>query len=195
VSAPSGAGKTSLVRATVGKLEHLTVSISHTTRPRRAGETEGVDYHFVDVLTFEHMMEENLFLECAKVFDHWYGTSRQWVEQRLTVGDDVILEIDWQGAQQIRRKLEATVGIFILPPSIDDLRIRLEKRAREGIDAIKRRMDEAISEMRRYHEYDHVVVNDDFERATQDLVATIAAIRAGHQPPRQTPPAGLLRLL
>ena len=141
------------------------------------------------------MMEEALFLERAKVFDHWYGTSRQWVEQRLAADNDVILEIDWQGAQQIRREVDATIGIFILPPSIDDLRIRLEKRAREGIDAIKRRMEEAISEMRHYYEYEHVVVNDDFERATQDLVTTIATIRAGHEPPRQTPPAGLLRLL
>ncbi len=195
VSAPSGAGKTSLVRAVVKRLHSLTVSISHTTRPQRTGETDGVDYHFIDMPTFEKMVADDLFLESAKVFDHSYGTSRRWVEQQLRAGDDVMLEIDWQGAQRVRAQLGATVGIFIFPPSINDLRVRLEKRAREDSDVITRRMEEAMNEMRHYREYDYLVVNDDFERAVDDITATITAIRRGEEPARRPPPTSLLRLL
>ncbi len=117
ISAPSGEGKTSLVKALVGDIDDILVSVSHTTRPRRPGEVDGVNYNFVDPATFERMVQDDVFLEHAQVFDNFYGTSREWVEQQLREGIDVILEIDWQGAQQVRPKMPGCVGVFILPPS------------------------------------------------------------------------------
>ncbi|RMD80010.1 MAG: guanylate kinase [Gammaproteobacteria bacterium] len=177
VSAPSGAGKTSLVRALVERVPGLALSVSHTTRPPRPGERDGVHYHFVDPDTFRRMAEEGAFLEHAQVFGHCYGTSRAWVEGRLAEGVDVILEIDWQGARQVRAALPGTVGIFILPPSLKVLEQRLRTRGQDSEETIRRRLAEAVAEMRHYAEYDYVVVNEVFERALGDLEAIVRARR------------------
>lgn len=177
VSAPSGAGKTSLVRALIERTDHLRVSISHTTRPKRPGEEDGVNYHFVSHETFNEMLQGNAFLEHARVFANYYGTSRQWVEETLAGGDDVILEIDWQGAQQVRQLLPDTVSIFILPPSRDTLRKRLTDRAQDDADTIERRLAEAAEEMSHYKDCHYLVINDDFDVALADLQAIIRAER------------------
>lgn len=177
LSAPSGAGKTSLVRAMLAADAQLCVSVSHTTRPIRPGETDGVNYHFVDHARFEAMLAESAFLEHAEVFGNRYGTSRQWVEEMLAAGRDVILEIDWQGAAQVRQQHDATVSIFILPPSLRALRERLEGRAQDSDDIIEQRMRVAVAEMSHYSEADFIVVNDDFEAALQDLLAITRCAR------------------
>ncbi|GGX47694.1 guanylate kinase [Saccharospirillum salsuginis] len=177
VSAPSGAGKSSLVNALIKRLPFVYLSISHTTRPNRPGETDGEHYHFVDTDDFLAMVERGEFLEHAKVFDNYYGTSQVWVQSQLDQGHDVILEIDWQGAQQIRRQMPETQGIFIMPPSRQALQERLEKRAQDSADVIARRMKDATSEMSHYHEYDYVVVNDDFYKALDELCSIFIAHR------------------
>ncbi len=177
MSAPSGAGKTSLVSAAVQRLENLVVSVSHTTRQCRAGEHGGVDYHFIDEGLFRQMIDDDSFLEHAEVFNYRYGTSRDWVAKQLAAGADVILEIDWQGAEQVRQKMPGAVGIFVVPPSIDELRIRLEGRAQDDDETIERRMTAAIDEMKHYDEYAYLIVNDDFERATTDMCAVVQATR------------------
>jgi guanylate kinase len=177
VSAPSGAGKTSLVQALLGAMEGIGVSISHTTRAMRPGEQGGKDYHFVDVPAFKQMVEQGAFLEHAQVFDNFYGTSKAAVVARLEAGEDVILEIDWQGAQQVRKHFADAVGIFILPPSKAALRQRLTSRGQDDESIIDRRMREAESEMSHYAEFDYVVVNDDFKLATGELKAIIATQR------------------
>ncbi len=169
VSAPSGAGKTSLVAALAGRAAGLRVSVSHTTRPKRPGEREGVDYHFVSEATFGEMSERGAFLEQARVFDNRYGTSRDWVERQMASGVDVLLEIDWQGAAQIKRLLPDCVAIFILPPSRAALRERLQSRGQDDERVIEQRLAEAVSEISRYREADFVVVNDDFERSLAEL--------------------------
>lgn len=176
ISAPSGAGKTSLVQAIVAEDPHIEVSISHTTRPRRPSEQDNVDYHFVEESLFEKMLAEGKFVEHAKVFGHHYGTSRDWVTQKLEGGTDVILEIDWQGARQIESKLSC-VTIFILPPSREALAERLVARAEDSLEVIDRRLSEASQEIQHYHEFDYIVVNDQFHEALTDIRAIIRARR------------------
>ena len=177
VSAPSGAGKTSLVRRAVAELADLAVSVSHTTRPMRPGETDGVDYHFVDRDAFEAMIDDDRFLEYAEVFGNFYGTSVDAVSACLDRGQDVILEIDWQGAEQVRRKLEDVVSVFVLPPSRAVLLERLRARGSDSEEVIARRTAEAVVEMQQYHRADYLIVNDDFDRALAELSAVILAHR------------------
>ena len=175
VSAPSGAGKTSLVKALIDSMPQVRVSVSHTTRAMRPGEVDGVNYHFVDHERFRVMLGENAFLEHAEVFGNFYGTSQRWVEQTLAEGYDLILEIDWQGAQQVRRLLPDARSIFILPPTQQALRQRLTNRGQDSDEVIERRMREAVSEMSHYVEYDYLVINDDFAHALDDLKAVFRA--------------------
>jgi guanylate kinase len=176
ISAPSGGGKTSLVKALVQQTPDLCVSISHTTRAPRAGEAEGVNYFFVDEPHFKQCQEQGLFLEYAKVFSHWYGTSREWVLDALQAGKDVILEIDWQGARRIKEQMEC-LSIFILPPSLESLSTRLRERDQDSEAIIRERMSKASEEMSHYPEYDYVVVNDQFDSALSDLYAILRAQR------------------
>ncbi|HTO17877.1 MAG TPA: guanylate kinase [Pseudomonas sp.] len=175
VSAPSGAGKTSLVKALIDSMPQVRVSVSHTTRSMRPGEVDGVNYHFVNHERFKAMLNENAFLEHAEVFGNFYGTSQRWVEQTLAEGYDLILEIDWQGAQQVRRLLPDARSIFILPPTQQALRQRLTNRGQDSDEVIERRMREAVSEMSHYVEYDYLVINDDFAHALDDLKAVFRA--------------------
>ncbi|MCK5875213.1 MAG: guanylate kinase [Alcanivoracaceae bacterium] len=177
VSAPSGAGKTSLLAKLLEQTETLCLSISHTTRPIRPGEVDGVDYHFTDRTHFIRMVEQGRFLEHAEVFGNFYGTSADWVTTTLRSGKDVILEIDWQGAQQIRRLVPETISIFILPPSLPVLAERLRGRGQDGEDVIARRLAGARDEISHYGEYDYLVVNDDFDRALADMAAIFRAER------------------
>lgn len=173
VSAPSGAGKTSLVGALVKSNPEVCVSVSHTTRPMRPGEVEGVNYHFVSREQFETMLEAGDFLEHAQVFGNLYGTSQKWVMETLKQGVDVILEIDWQGAQQVRRLMPETVSLFILPPSLACLRQRLTSRGQDDETVINARMAEAISEMSHYPEADYLIINDDFTVALAQFQALV----------------------
>ncbi len=177
VSAPSGAGKTSLVNALIASDRNIKVSVSHTTRARRGSERDGEDYVFVTQPTFAKMLREGAFLEHALVFGNYYGTSRGAVERELAAGHDVLLEIDWQGAQQIRRSFPAAVSLFILPPSRDALLERLRRRGQDDADAIRKRSAEAVIEMSHHDEYDYIVVNDRFDEAVKDLEAIIRAER------------------
>ena len=169
VSAPSGAGKTSLVEALTQSSEQVQVSISHTTRPMRPGEQDGVNYHFMTQAAFAEMLKRNAFLEHATVFGNSYGTSAQWVESQLQQGLDVILEIDWQGAAQIKQLRPDAVAIFILPPSRAELQQRLQKRGQDDASVIERRMAEAVDEISHFDHADFVVINDQFDRALQEL--------------------------
>ena len=177
VSAPSGAGKTSLVAALVENSEDLCVSVSHTTRPMRPGETDGVNYHFVSEQAFLDMRERTEFLEHARVFGNLYGTSQRWVEEQLAAGIDVILEIDWQGAQQVKRLIPSTRAIFILPPSRLTLRQRLTTRGQDDSEIIEGRMAEAVEEMSHYAQSDYLIVNDDFDQALAELQAIVSSQR------------------
>ena len=177
VSAPSGARKTSLVNALVAGDDNMTVSVSHTTRPRRGIERDGHDYFFVDEATFAAMRSADAFLEHAQVFGNSYGTSRVAVERDLAAGRDVLLEIDWQGAQQIRRSFPSAISLFILPPSRQALLERLRRRGVDDDDAIRKRSAEAVVEMSHHHEYDYLIVNDRFEAAVAELAAIILAER------------------
>ena len=191
VSAPSGAGKTSLVKALLESDERILVSVSHTTRTMRPGEQDGVNYHFVDRAQFTAMIERSEFLEHAQVFDNFYGTSQIWVEQTLAAGSDLILEIDWQGAQQVRRLMPQSKSIFILPPTQEALRHRLTNRGQDSGEIIERRMREAVSEMSHYVEYDYLLINDDFSHALSDLKAIFRANQL-LQGPQQQRHSGLL---
>lgn len=175
ISAPSGAGKTSLVKALIDAMPQVRVSVSHTTRPMRPGEVEGVNYHFVEREQFILMLERSEFLEHAEVFGNLYGTSQRWMEQTLAEGFDLILEIDWQGAQQVRRLMPQAQSIFILPPSQEALRQRLTNRGQDSDEIIERRMREAVNEMSHYLEYDFLVINDDFAHALEDLKSIFRA--------------------
>lgn len=175
VSAPSGAGKTSLVNALVTSNPEVCVSISHTTRPMRPGEQDGVNYHFVDHPVFETMLSDGAFLEHAQVFKNLYGTSRHWVENTLNEGMDVILEIDWQGARQVRQQLPDTVTLFILPPSLAALRQRLTGRGQDDQSVIEGRMNEAINEISHYRDADYLIINDDFTTALAQFQALITS--------------------
>lgn len=177
ISAPSGAGKTSLVKALVESSDDICVSISHTTRDKRPGEEDGVNYHFVSHADFEQMLKQNAFLEHAEVFGNYYGTSKAWVEAALASGKDVVLEIDWQGAQQITQMLPDTIAIFILPPSKASLRDRLDNRGQDDEGVIARRMSEAVSEMSHYREADFLVINDVFDVALEELQTIVRSGR------------------
>ncbi len=177
VSAPSGAGKTSLVSALLSRDPRLTVSVSHTTRAMRPAEHDGVNYHFVPRERFETMLADHDFLEHATVFGNLYGTSRSWVLETLGTGMDVVLEIDWQGARQVRESIAQAVSIFILPPSLETLQSRLEARRQDGEETIRQRMREAVGEMSHYDEADYLLVNDEFEHTLADLEAIIRANR------------------
>ena len=175
VSAPSGAGKTSLVKALLDAQPQIRVSVSHTTRPMRPGEVDGVNYHFVSREEFHERLQHNEFLEHAEVFGNLYGTSQRWLEQTLNEGFDLILEIDWQGAQQVRRLMPQAKSIFILPPTQEALRQRLTNRGQDSDEVIEKRMREAVSEMTHFVEYDYLVINDDFAHALIDLQAIFRA--------------------
>lgn len=179
IAAPSGAGKTSLVRALMQRMPELRFSISYTTRRRRETEQNGRDYFFVDRAEFDRMVANGEFLEHAQVFDNCYGTSRAQVERMLAQGDNVLLEIDWQGAQQVRSAMPECRTIFILPPSRAALEQRLRGRGTDSDEVIARRLRDSIADMSHWHEFDYVVVNDDFERATADLEA-IASGKGEH---------------
>jgi guanylate kinase len=177
ISAPSGAGKTSLVKAALEHDQQLVVSVSHTTRERRSTETDGINYYFVSHDVFDAMIAENAFLEHAQVFDQQYGTSKAEVERLLAQGKDVILEIDWQGADQVRLVMPDVMGIFILPPSIEALEERLRNRGENSPTSMARRLAEAQLEMAQAPRYQYIVVNDDFETAVQDMLALFRAMR------------------
>jgi guanylate kinase len=177
VAAPSGTGKTSLTSALVRTLPEIKISISHTTREQRPGEQHGVHYWFVSATEFKEMLAVDAFLENAEVFGNYYGTSRLWVLQQLQSGMDVILEIDWQGAQQVRKLFPHSVSIFILPPSADLLRKRLQTRQQDHADVIEKRLAAAASEVTHYQEFDYLVVNDSFDDALLDMQAIVRANR------------------
>jgi guanylate kinase len=174
VAAPSGAGKTSLVRALLERDDTLKFSISYTTRPQRVSEVDGRDYFFVDEARFLEMVSRDAFLEYARVFDHWYGTGREHVGQLLDDGFTVLLEIDWQGARQVRERAPESESIFILPPSIAELERRLRGRKTDSEAVIRRRLEDALGDMAHWSEFDHVVINDDFDRALAELEAVVA---------------------
>ncbi len=177
ITAASGAGKTSLIKALLAKDEHFKLSISHTTRKPRPSEANGVDYHFVDEATFLQMLGEAQFLESAEVHEARYGTSQSAVEAPLAAGFDIILEIDWQGAEQVRRLYPHAVSIFVLPPSIEALERRLNGRGQDSAEVIAKRVAAARTEMRHVSEFDYVTINDDFDVALQDITAIIRAQR------------------
>lgn len=178
VSAPSGAGKTSLVKALRSEISGISLSVSHTTRSMRPGEQDGVDYHFVAPGNFEELIAAGDFLEYAEVFGNFYGTSRSAVEAQLQQGEDVLLEIDWQGARQIREQLPENQSLFILPPSREALQQRLEARGQDSDEVISKRMLAARAEMVHFNEYDYLVVNDDFDVALSELRSIVLANRA-----------------
>ena len=177
VAAPSGAGKTSLVNALVEQQKNIALSISYTTRTARDGEVDGKDYFFVSPKVFSNMRGRGDFLESAIVFDHSYGTSSEAVFEQLKAGIDVILEIDWQGAEQVRKNYPKSIGIFILPPSKKALEERLRGRGQDDTAVIKRRMRDAENEISHYVEFDYLIVNDDFDRALAELITIISARR------------------
>ncbi len=194
-SAPSGAGKTSLVEALLKSTTGIAVSVSHTTRAMRPGEENGVHYHFVGTTAFEQMVDAKAFLEYAKVFDNYYGTSQQAVEEQLSQGEDIILEIDWQGAQQVRKLMPYAISVFILPPSRDALEHRLNARGQDSAEIIARRMRDATADMAHYDEFDYLIINDDFDEATRQLGAIVLAQRQRLEVLRQREQATLAGLL
>lgn len=177
ISAPSGAGKTSLIKALLEQAPDLALSISCTTRPIRPGETNGEDYFFVDQKEFEHLQKSQALLEYAQVFDHYYGTPKAAITEKRSAGIDVLLEIDWQGAAQIRKLMPDAISIFILPPSHEILRERLEYRQQDTPETIAKRLDKARQEIVHYSEYDFLIINDDFQRALTKLNAIVTACR------------------
>jgi guanylate kinase len=177
VAAPSGAGKSSLVSALLEQDASIRLSISFTTRAPRSAEAHGREYHFVSRKEFEARKGRAEFLETAEVHGNWYGTSRPWIEEQLGAGRDVLLEIDWQGAQQVRRHFPRAVGVFILPPSMEALRARLEQRGQDPPEAIERRLRAALGEMAHAPEFEFVIVNERFEQALAELAAVVTATR------------------
>jgi len=192
ISAPSGAGKTSLVHALLGATSGIGVSISHTTRAMRPGEMHGRDYHFVDPDTFSGMIDRGEFIEYALVFGNRYGTSRETVGAALAAGQDLVLEIDWQGARRIRDLYPDAISVFVMPPSIGELRRRLEYRGEDGPAVIAARMQAAREEMSHYGEYQYLIVNDNFERARADLEAIVRVARLATARQQQTGAAAAL---
>ncbi len=177
VSAPSGAGKTSLLKALLEDDDRVRLSVSHTTRAMRPGERQGVDYHFVQRDAFLDMVQEGAFLEHAQVFDNYYGTSEAGIRNQLDQGLDVILEIDWQGARQVRKRFSDTVSIFVLPPNREALQQRLGGRGQDSDQVIQRRMRDAVSEMSHYPEYEYLIVNDQFEQALEEMRSVFTSQR------------------
>ena len=177
MSAPSGAGKTSLIKALMEQDQRVEVSVSHTTRPQRPGEVEGVNYFFISTETFQKMREAGAFFESAEVFGHFYGTSLTQLEARLSDGADVILEIDWQGAQQVRQLLPDSAWLFILPPSLEALKSRLQARGQDADDTIEIRMRAARDEMSHWDEADYLIINDQFNSALEALQALVRSLR------------------
>lgn len=185
VSAPSGAGKTTLVNALLDTDSQLVASVSHTTRPRRPQEQDGVNYHFITNAEFEQMIQDDAFLEHAMVFGHRYGTSRSAVEEQLAAGRDVVLEIDWQGAEQVRSAFTDCQSIFILPPSRSALAQRLQTRGQDSAEVIAKRSAKAREEMANHGAFDYIVVNEAFDAALDDLRSIISAARLGRIPQQQ----------
>jgi guanylate kinase len=181
LSAPSGAGKTTLVRALLASEANLLFSISYTTRPPRPAERNGRDYYFVSEAEFERLVDEGAFLEHARVFDHWYGTSRQSVQTLVDAGKRVLLEIDWQGARQVRAAAPAAVSVFILPPSVAELERRLRKRASDTEAVIARRFHDAVADISHWREFDFAVINDDLATATAELRAIVRGDPGGQR--------------
>ena len=169
IAAPSGCGKTSLVEALIKKTKNLCVSVSHTTRPPRPDETNGINYYFISINEFKEMIKQNAFVEHAMVFDNHYGSSSQLIREKLDEGLNVILEIDWQGARQVKENMPNSISIFILPPSKEALLGRLQQRAQDDETTINKRMSDAQNQMRHFNEFDYLVINDDFVNALNDL--------------------------
>ena len=169
IAAPSGCGKTSLVEALIKKTKNLCVSVSHTTRPPRPDETNGINYYFISINEFKEMIKQNAFVEHAMVFDNYYGSSTKLISEKLDEGIDVILEIDWQGARQVKENMPNSISIFILPPSKEALLGRLQQRAQDDETTINKRMSDAQNQMRHFNEFDYLIINDDFSRALNDL--------------------------
>ena len=181
VVAPSGAGKTSLVNELLRRETELRLSISYTTRAPRPGEQDGREYHFVDRARFEQMIAAREFLEHAEVYGNYYGTSRRWIEEQLAGDHDVLLEIDWQGARQVRGLFPRMAGIFILPPSLAELRRRLEGRGKDSRETIERRLAGARDDVSHVLEFEYIIVNERFESAVADLVAVVRAARCARE--------------
>ena len=177
VAAPSGAGKTTLVRMLLESDREIELSVSYTTRAPRAGEVNGREYHFVDLTTFLAMRERGEFLESAEVHGNHYATSRLWIEGRMAAGQDILLEIDWQGAQQVRRLFRDCTGIFIMPPSVEELERRLTARGQDSAEVIARRVAVALDEMRHVGEFDYVIINNKLQEAIEDLHSVVRAAR------------------
>jgi len=176
IAAPSGCGKTSLVEALIKKTKNLCVSVSHTTRPPRPDEVNGINYYFVSINEFEEMIKNNAFVEHATVFDNHYGSSTKLIREKLDEGIDVILEIDWQGARQVKENMPNAISIFILPPSNEALLGRLKQRAQDNDETIKKRMSDAQNQMQHFNEFDYLVINDDFHSALNDLSLIICSL-------------------
>ena len=185
VSAPSGAGKTTLVRLLLEKDAAISLSISTTTRAPRPGEQDGREYHFVSVPQFVERRDRGEFLEWAEVHGNFYGTSQRWIEEQLQAGRDVLVEIDWQGAQQVREVFTEAIGVFILPPSMDILKQRLAGRGTDSAEVIARRIAAAQAEMRHVDEFDYVIINDDLQKALAELVSVVGASRLEYDKQRQ----------
>ncbi|CAG0987925.1 guanylate kinase [Burkholderiales bacterium] len=177
VSAPSGAGKTTLVKMLLERDGGIQLSVSYTTRAPRPGEADGREYHFIDVPAFLAMRERGEFLECAEVHGNHYGTSRVWIERQMAAGQDILLEIDWQGAQQVRKVFPGCVGIFILPPSVEELGRRLTGRGQDSAGIIARRVAAAVDEMRHVREFDYVIINNKLSEAIEDLQTVARSVR------------------
>jgi guanylate kinase len=177
VAAPSGAGKTTLVRLLLEYEPQVQLSISTTTRDPRPGEADGREYHFVDTATFRAMIDRQDFLEWAEVHGNFYGTSQKWIAERLATGADVLLEIDWQGAQQVRAQFPQAIGVFILPPSMEELARRLSERGTDSNEVVARRLAAAQAEMRHVGEFDYVIINNRLEQALEELRAVVRASR------------------
>ena len=176
IAAPSGCGKTSLVEALIKKTKNLCVSVSHTTRPPRPDEVNGINYYFVSINEFEEMIKNNAFVEHATVFDNHYGSSTKLIREKLDEGVDVILEIDWQGARQVKENMPNAISIFILPPSNEALLGRLKQRAQDDEETINKRMSDAQNQMQHFNEFDYLVINDDFNSALNDLSLIICSL-------------------
>jgi guanylate kinase len=195
VAAPSGAGKTTLVRMLLKHDHAVQLSISFTTRAPRPGEQDGREYHFVAVDAFRAMISRDEFLEWAEVHGNFYGTSKKWISDQLTAGRDVLLEIDWQGAQQVRKIFPDAIGVFILPPSIEELTRRLVGRGTDAADVIERRLAAAEAEMRHVGEFDYVIINDQLDQALDDLRAVVRSARLNLGKQRRQHPALFAKLL
>jgi guanylate kinase len=195
VSAPSGAGKTTLVRLLLENDPEIRLSISSTTREPRSGEHDGCEYHFVSVPSFLDMVSRGEFLEWAEVHGNYYGTSKQWIMAEMSAGRDVLLEIDWQGAQQVRKVFPEAIGVFIMPPSLEVLKDRLSSRGTDSVETISRRIAAARDEMRHVDEFDYVIINDDLQQAQDSLVSIVSAARLLYATQRQRHPALFATLL